>query len=287
MFIQTPIALEHIPLLSKACEIIKAPFSEHTAGNLFLYRKTHEYVLIEDEPFLFVRGVSYDKVPFLMPLCNDFEWIYLLQLTKEVNASMIYPIDVSLWALLEERGFRMQYDASDTDYMYERSTLQSLSGRMLAKKKNLYSQFTTIYKWKFLQLDACTLSDAHHILDTWYKDRPDSHDQEAMYDGLRFFDNLNLLGWVAYVDNAPVGVYYGEIQKPSTFVVHCSKALPNIKGLGAFLHIEATKNLPLSITHLNWEQDLGLEGLRHAKSTFQPSSLRKKGRAYLNVRDMI
>jgi hypothetical protein len=72
---------------------------------------------------------------------------------------------------------------------------------------------------------------------------------EAMYDGLRFFEDLQLLGWVIYVDDKPVGLYYREIQLPSTFIVHCAKALPNIKGLGAFIQIEATKNLPPFISY--------------------------------------
>lgn len=275
------ISREHLPLLSGVFSAVPSPFSEHTAGNIFLYRKAHEYKLIRDKGMLAIRGISYDKISFLMPLSGVVDWDSCIELAHAVDVSMLYPIDEALWPSFREKGYKAEFSPSDSDYMYERHSLEALSGRMLAKKKNLYSQFTTLYQWHVRPLDASTLSDAHAILQKWYTNRPDSLDEEAMYDGLRFFEDLRLLGWVVYVDNEPAGIHYGEIQPPSTFVVHCSKALPHRKGLGAFLHIESTKALPSCITTLNWEQDLGLEGLRHAKYTFQPSCIRKKGRIFL------
>ena len=282
MVTEGPISREHLPLLTKLCSTIQYPFSEHTAGNIFLYRKTHEYRLVQQDELLAIRGISYDKIPFLMPLSTLIEWTAFIELAQTVDASMLYPIDEALWPYFREKGYRAEFSPSESDYMYERQSLETLSGRMLAKKKNLYSQFTSLYQWYAQSLDASTLSDARYVLKKWYADRPDSLDEDAMYDGLRFFEDLSLLGWVVYVDKEPVGIHYGEIQTPSTFVVHCSKALSNKKGLGAFLHIESTKALPPYVTTLNWEQDLGLEGLRHAKYTFQPSCILKKGRIFLH-----
>lgn len=279
-----PVALEHISLLKRACSTIQNPFSEHTAGNLFLYRKTHDYHFIQKEGFLGIKGISYDHIPFLLPL-SSLELPNLIQIARSVGASMLYPIDESLWASFQEQMYRVEYSAADSDYLYERESFHSLSGRLLAKKKNLYMQFVATYDWQCIPLNESTLADAHSVFDRWYAQRPDAEDKEAMYDGLRFFNDLSLSGWIIYVDKTPVGVYYGEAQtlqhNGSTYVVHCSKALPEIKGLGTFLQIEATRRLPSFIAHLNWEQDLGLQGLRHAKYTFHPTLMRKKGRVFV------
>ena len=280
-----PICLEQKELIQKALSGITTPFSEQSFGNLFLYRHLHQFQLYEEKEKLFVTGISYDQVPYLLPL-QEIEDISIIRaIAQTTNSSCLYPIDEALWPLFERNGYHLTFNHDDSDYLFDRHQFDTLKGSTLAKKKNLYQQFVSSYSWHIKKLDDTTLQEAHSVLEEWYKEHSEAQDEQAMYDGLRFIDDLNLIGWVIFVETKPVGLYYGERQDKITFVDHCAKALPHIKGLGAFLQIECSRHLPEEIEKINWEQDLGLEGLRQSKYTFHPCLIRKKGRAFFSIDD--
>lgn len=282
-----PITLELKPQILTLLRTLKKPFSEQSWSNIFIYRNFLKSSFIQDNQHGFIRGISQDGSSFLMPLQHISDIEYLSHIAKQVFAESIYPIDESEWDLYRSQGFTIDYCSYYSDYMYEKASFKTLAGKTLAKKKNLYSQFVTKYEYTFRSLDTSHLEDAHVVLDTWYQDKPEAqeNEREAMYEGLRFFDDLSLEGFLTYVENKPVGVYFGERQNIDTFVVHCAKTLPHIAGLSAFLHIESAKNLSDSIAHLNWEEDLGIGGLRQTKYSYAPALIRKKGRLIPSIVD--
>ena len=271
-----PITLAHKELVLESLKTILDPFAEQTFSNLFLWRGIDHFQLYQDKNFLFASGYEKTRGSYLLPLTKEENIPYLIRLVQQLHLQEIYPIDEVLWERCAEANCSVHYNNYDSDYIYNRKAFDTLSGKALLKKKNLYRQFTQLYDWKLVPLSEETFLDGYRLLQKWYEDRPDSDDQQAMYDGLRFFRELNLQGWLLYTNKEPIGIYYGQAAQNS-FVVHCAKAIPSYKGIYAFLHIECSRNLSSSIEKLNWEQDLGLEGLRQAKYTFNPSQIRKKG----------
>ena len=85
-------------------------------------------------------------------------------------------------------------------------------------------------------------------------------------------EGLSVAAWVIIL----VGFAIGEPLNATTFVEHFEKGLPEFTGIYPFILNEFAKSLPQQFTHLNREQDLGLEGLRKSKESWNPEYLERK-----------
>ena len=84
-----------------------------------------------------------------------------------------------------------------------------------------------------------------------------------------------------YADGEPAGYALGEeIGDGKMFVIHFEKALTRFRGLYQFVNMSFAAILPQKYTYINREQDLGIEGLRKAKLSYQPAGFVKKYRVY-------
>jgi hypothetical protein len=60
------------------------------------------------------------------------------------------------------------------------------------------------------------------------------------------------------------------------FAVHFEMALEEFKGIYQFVNQHFAASLPNFYIHINREQDLGDEGLRHAKMSYRPCGFVRK-----------
>ena len=70
-----------------------------------------------------------------------------------------------------------------------------------------------------------------------------------------------------------------ELMRGSSFAIHFEKAAGDYKGLWQFVNQAFASILPEKYDTVNREQDLGDEGLRHAKLSYKPVDFVKKYRA--------
>ncbi len=93
------------------------------------------------------------------------------------------------------------------------------------------------------------------------------------------------MGYIVYIDEHPAAFILGEVFPPHLFVIHFAKGLTQYKGIYPFLFKElANRLVAREISCLNWEQDLGIEGLRQSKLSYQPDKLASKFRVFPKVR---
>lgn len=74
-----------------------------------------------------------------------------------------------------------------------------------------------------------------------------------------------------------LGFTYGATVAPNMFAVHIEKAARSVTGAYPALSQCLAKTLPDSVTVLNREEDLGIPGLRKAKSEWAPCARNEKG----------
>jgi uncharacterized protein len=266
------------PVLHPLFQQLPDGISEFTFANLYLFRETHQYQIarLSDELFLICghdAGQPFFMLPFGLSdaaLLNElFDRFVALKCVAEGQISS-----------LQQIGCTITEDRDNFDYLYDRNDLSELSGRKFHKKRNLIKAFLNNYIYEGKPLLDTYIGDALSILDAWRQGRDDPGDYAAAREALEHADELQLCGGLYYVDGRPVAYSLGEeLARGTSFVVHFEKAVSEYKGIWQFVNQAFASILPEKYDTINREQDLGDEGLRQAKLSYQPVGFVKKYRA--------
>lgn len=175
-------------------------------------------------------------------------------------------------------------DAGDSDYIYLRSELASLSGKAFHKKKNHFSKFVRTYPdYKYYEIGACNIYDAQKVADAWYYEHLQDEDAsqlaeyKAIKEALENFEELGLIGGIIYVNDSPCAMTIASKINGNTVDVHFEKAVGEYALNGGYAAINKLFSEKLDgVTWLNREEDIGIEGLRKAKLSYRPKIMLKK-----------
>ena len=186
--------------------------------------------------------------------------------------------------------FEVEYDRDDADYVYEAEKLASLSGKKLHGKRNHINKFKKLYedRWTYEPMSKDNIEDCFQMQFKWRAENDGDEDQEkrdelcVLQNGLRLFDELDLIGGVLRVDGKVVAFTFGEALCSDTFVVHFEKALTEIEGAYTMINQQFVEHACMDYQYVNREEDTGLEGLRQAKMSYRPAFLVQKGLATKN-----
>jgi hypothetical protein len=259
--------------------------SEFSFAGLYLFRNRYQYTVSKWENMLLIKGIQ--------PPHNDGEEARNFFLTpqaapsrevlEELFRSGCYWKNIPDSVLLtnEDRfkdwGITITEDRDNFDYLYLRSELAELAGKKFHKKRNLIAQFHTLYTCVEKPIDSATMKDAMEVLELWNRDKEAGADFVAAQEALELFSEFQMKGSIYYIEDKPVAWCLGEsIAGGSIFTIHFEKALDDFKGLYQYINQCFAASLPEHITHINREQDLGSEGLRHAKMSYRPSGFVRK-----------
>lgn len=175
-------------------------------------------------------------------------------------------------------------DAGDSDYIYLRSELASLSGKAFHKKKNHFSKFVRTYPdYKYYEIGACNIYYAQKVADAWYYEHLQDEDAsqlaeyKAIKEALENFEELGLIGGIIYVNDSPCAMTIASKINENTVDVHFEKAVGEYALNGGYAAINKLFSEKLDgVTWLNREEDIGIEGLRKAKLSYRPKIMLKK-----------
>lgn len=161
------------------------------------------------------------------------------------------------------------------DYIYLSEELASLSGKKFHAKRNHISKFYRTYdNSRFECINDKNKSDAMAVVLEWYAENDLSPDQSsevaAIREGLESLDEFNMSGAVLYVGEKPVAMTLGSEISSRVYDVNFEKALRGYDGVYAVINNEFTKTLT-RYKYINREEDMGLEGLRKSKLSYNPA----------------
>lgn len=171
-------------------------------------------------------------------------------------------------------------DRDNFDYLYEAEKLASLSGKKLHSKKNHYNSFAKSYEYDIKRIEKSdVIEDVLKFIDYWYKENEDKYlyyEMLATKDILKNFHMFNLRGIAIYVEDKVVAFSIGEKLNDDLAVIHIEKADTSYNGVYSFINKTFIETCFSDVKIINREQDLGIEGLRKAKMSYQPFKLEKK-----------
>lgn len=275
----------HRTVLSTVLRTKNSYLSEYSFTNAYLFRDPHNYKLFQDGNCTFLHGVTYDSKTYFMPVCpiERIPTDKLIELGNTVD--FFFPIQEEWLQYFPEDKFQWEYLDGDSDYIYLTERLATLAGRKLAKKRNLLKQYNEYPNREDFILTQDRINDAKKILSIWEEDIQayDNHgsDYEETLEALNKLIEFNLVGLISYVDGEPSGFVLGEELNDNTFALHFAKGVRKFKGIYQHLYNEFAIYLQEKYLYINFEQDLGKDSLKQAKSTYYPDVMRLKYRVSL------
>lgn len=190
-----------------------------------------------------------------------------------------------LWKATLGDRVAVEEQRSEWEYIYLVQELIELRGNRFHKKKNLWSQFQRAYDWSFRNMgrdDVEEILEMQHLWCEWKScdDIPGLRaENHAIARVLTNWESLpNLLCGALYVKDYMVAYAVGEPMTDDMAVVHFEKGLADYKGVYQAINQTFLEHCCPGFTYVNREQDMGQEGIRKAKESYNPVHFLKKYR---------
>lgn len=179
--------------------------------------------------------------------------------------------------------FTFTSDRDYADYIYLRSDLSTLKGKKFQSKRNHINKFMKTYpSYEYKELTPELVPECLALEAKWCKAN-NCHEQEALVAerksltyALQHFQELGLSGGILHVNGEIAAFTFGMPINKETFDVCVEKASTEIEGAYTMINYEFANHIPEQYIYINREEDLGIEGLRKAKMSYQPETILEK-----------
>lgn len=189
--------------------------------------------------------------------------------------------------IVNQDRFVIREDRDNFDYVYALDDLVDLPGKKYKVKRNKTNKFMRQYEDRLHLKNIRFTKRADHdliktVFENWVAERDqggdDNNNERAATNRLlEYAQELNLTGVFAYVDGDCVGFSINEIVSDDYAICHFQKAILAYEHLDVFISNLVAKELRhFGCTYVNWEQDLGIRGMRDLKTSYQQFSFLKK-----------
>lgn len=165
------------------------------------------------------------------------------------------------------------------DYVHSVERLAELRGRKLAKKKNLVSQFGRTYpEYHTVPITPDKGPELLSFTERWRRERNVegiylNTEFQAIRNTLEDWDKLPVEGIIICHRHSISAYSIFSRQTADMATVHFEKFDPDMKGSAQTINWETAMALRGRYLWVNREQDMGLEGLRQAKLSYDPDLL--------------
>lgn len=168
------------------------------------------------------------------------------------------------------------------DYIYSVEALIALSGRKFHSKKNHLNRFYLQYPdVVYESLSNANIPELIEVNNAWFANS--NKDDEGLRfenlginDALKSFEFLGLRGGLLRIKDEIIAFSFGEVLDSQMALIHIEKANTAFSGAYQAINQALLKNEFSSLVYANREEDLGIEGLRKAKLSYQPEFLLEK-----------
>lgn len=287
-----PISLEHRNLFLKFQSQSELPLSDFNFTNLWIWRFAREISFAHIEECLIIRTIYPNQEPYyFFPLGENYGKA-LKSLFDIVPHARLKSLSLMQAQYLKE-NFNLSFSPNRDrfDYVYSIPELIALSGRKYHKKKNHLNKFLQTYPdFIFEEMQEDHLNELRETYQKWFDHHPNQDgDLRAEKAGieavLQDFKTLNqpsedglfaLKGGILRVKGEIIAFSFAEALSKESIVVHIEKANAAYVGVFQAINQQFLSHLWGEYQWANREEDLGIEGLRKAKLSYQPIHLLEK-----------
>jgi uncharacterized protein len=264
--------------------------SELTFTNLFLWRAGYDIRIKIVDDFLCIRHLDIMRQPMLfIPLGKGNPCKVIVDLMKEMN-ERTFPLQMS--PMTKEQidsvmscmsdTFNYYSEPDHTDYIYSIQDLINLPGRKFHDKKNMVNRFIRDNKFEYLPITEDLLDDVTAAAEEWCELKNCEnfadleHEKEGIFECLENFRELDCDGGVIRVEGKIIAFTFGEALTDDMVVIHIEKADPRIPGSYQIINQQYLFHRWADYKWVNREGDMGIEGLKKAKLSYNPIRMIEK-----------
>jgi len=183
--------------------------------------------------------------------------------------------------------FHIRSSRDGYDYVYAIDDLADLKGRKFQKKRNHVNRFRAQHPdYEIAALSPCNMPMAQHMLNDWFRRRMEEDPEGdylleniALARACQNYAGLEMEGILLMENGKVLAMTMGSRMANDTFDIHFEKAREDVDGAYPTVNCEFARYLRLKypdVRFLDREDDMGLEGLRKAKLSYNPHHMIEK-----------
>jgi len=181
--------------------------------------------------------------------------------------------------LIMPNKFHFEENRDNADYIYSAEDLISLKGKKFHSKRNFINRFKQTYenRWSFEDITEENIQEVFNYQLKWYEENRKTGDNNSLFSetsaiaqALKNFKALELKGGILRLDKNIIAFTLASQSAPDMFTIQIEKAEHSINGAYQMINNEFAKRNFIGIKYVDREEDLGLEGLRKAKLSYNP-----------------
>ncbi len=255
-------------------------------------------IYIEDEAALIL--MKDDKGYFAaMPYCREDKLPEYFELLRNYFKEELHsPLRIDLadeealrvLGLFENPEFLVEEEQDLKDYLYDAEELRTLPGKKFQKKRNLINKFMKEYEGRWEYKTLCCVDEyfLELFMKKWVEIRlsedPESKEtlileKDGVIEILRNCDKVTFRVGGIFIDEQLEAFTIGSYNsREHMAVISIEKGNSNIPGIYQVINQQFLLNSYEDATVVNREDDMGIEGLRHAKESYNPIGYARKYR---------
>ncbi len=286
-----PISLEQQSEYSKCFAKCPQKTSDYSFVNLWGWAKEYGLEWAWTDNLVWVRQ-TIPEIQYWAPIgpWQEIDWKSCFDEFSERQNQFIRIPEKLLRVWKESYGdrFAIEEERGNWDYIYSISELIELTGKRFHKKKNLLNQFRKNYNFQFIPFGTETIHMALAMQEDWctWRDCESSDvltaENNAISRVLSSWEKLNgIMGGAIIVNETMAAYTVAERLSADMLLIHFEKGNTDFKGIYQAINQIFLENSDKKYEIVNREQDLGDEGLRKAKLSYNPVDFLKKYRVNL------
>ena len=222
------------------------------------------------------------KYLFLPPYLTDS--CYLKDAVDEAyNHAKLNNVDFVMRGLTCEQtaildGFKITTSRNDSDYIYDVLELSELKGKKFHAKRNFVNRFTSKNNYSFKMYEDCDYEKAVALCEKWLNEKESNATKEflAIKKSLELHNDLGLKIGLLFVKEDLVALSISDIASNGVAHTLFEKGDVNYEGVYQTINYLTAKELLVGCKFVNRQEDMGIEGLRKAKLSYNPVMLAEK-----------
>jgi len=220
------------------------------------------------------------------------DWASCPTLGKGMAVTRVPERLCQIWKRALKDRLRVEKSREHWEYIYSVPELVELRGNRFHKKKNLLSQFLRAYDFEYKPLTADCVEETLEMQRQWFSWRDPAESEALLAENtaivrvLQNWDRIpGLSGGALRIGGEMVAYTVAEAITPDMLVVHFEKGRPGYKGVYQAINQLFLADAGPGYTLVNREQDLGDDGLRQSKLSYNPVGFLRKCLATVAARE--